>query len=92
VILISAADGQGIAALVRALADHHALLAQEGRIETQREAQAAAWLDDFVREEFGRAGLLRAARSSQGALAKSERAPFGRMLTLRRELQRAYGP
>ena len=91
VILISAADGQGIAALVRALADHHALLAQGGRLEAQRAAQAAAWLDDFVREEFGRAGLLRAARSSEGALASSERTPFGRMLALRRELQRAYG-
>ena len=87
VILISAEDGQGIAALVRALAEHHALLAEDGRLEAQREAQAAAWLDDFVREEFGRAGLARAARLSEGAAAKSERAPFARMLALRRELQ-----
>jgi GTPase len=88
VILVSAEDGQGIAALVQALAEHNALLAEDGRLETQRRTQAAAWLEDFVREEFGRAGLARAARLGEGAAAKSERAPFAGMLALRRELQR----
>ena len=86
-ILISAEDGQGIAALVRALAEHHALLAETGRLEAQRRTQATAWLDDFVREEFGRTGLARAACLGAGAAAKSGHAPFARMLALRRELQ-----
>jgi LAO/AO transport system kinase len=88
VILVSAEDGQGIVALVQALAKHNAVLAEDGRLEAQRRTQAAAWLEDFVREEFGRAGLARAARLGEGAAAKSERAPFGGMLALRRELQR----
>ncbi len=70
VILISAEDGQGIAALVRALAEHHALLAETGRLEAQRRTQATAWLEDFVREEFGRTGLARAACLRAGAAAE----------------------
>jgi putative protein kinase ArgK-like GTPase of G3E family len=84
VILVSAEDGQGIAALAQALAEHNALLAEGGRLEAQRRTQAAAWLEDFVREEFGQAGL---ARLSEGVVAKSEHAPFARMLALRHELQ-----
>jgi LAO/AO transport system kinase len=92
VILISAEDGQGIAALVRALAEHHALLAESGRLEAQRSAQVAAWLEDFVREEFGRAGLARAACLGEGAAPRFERAPFARMLALRCELQQHERP
>jgi LAO/AO transport system kinase len=87
VLLISAQDGQGIAELVQALADHHALLAQGGRLEAQRRAQARAWLDDFVRAEFGHAGLAHAERLGEGPTAPSEGAPFTRMLALRRQLQ-----
>jgi LAO/AO transport system kinase len=87
VILISVQDGQGIAELIQALADHHALLAQGGRLEAQRREQGTAWLEDFVREEFGRAGLARAARLAEGTAAQPERAPFARMLALRRQLQ-----
>jgi LAO/AO transport system kinase len=87
VILVSAEDGQGFAALVQALAEHYALLAEGGRLEAQRRTQAAAWLEDFVREEFGRAGLARAARLGEGPAAAAERAPFAAMLALRRELQ-----
>jgi LAO/AO transport system kinase len=92
VILISAESGEGIAGLVRALAEHHGLLAEGGRLAAQRRAQAAAWLDDFVREEFGRAGLARAASLGEGDTGKSWHAPFARMLALRRELQQATGP
>jgi LAO/AO transport system kinase len=87
VILISAQVGQGIAELVQALAQHHALLIEDGQLEAQRRSQAAAWLDDFVREEFGRAGLARAARLGQGRAGQLQRAPFARMLALRRQLQ-----
>jgi LAO/AO transport system kinase len=87
VILISAHEGQGVAELIQALAEHHALLAQDGRLEAQRRAQGAAWLDDFVREEFGRAGLARAARRAEPTTARCERAPFARMLALRQDLQ-----
>jgi LAO/AO transport system kinase len=89
VLLISARDGQGIAELIQAIADHHALLAQGGRLAAQREIQAAAWLDDFVREEYGRAGLARATRLADGAAAAVERSPFARVRHLHEALQQS---
>jgi LAO/AO transport system kinase len=89
VILISAQDVQGIAELVETLADHRALLARGGRLEAQRGAQAAAWLDDFVREEYGRNGLRRAAGMAGGAAAAADRSPFARMRWVREALQRS---
>lgn len=91
VIPISAQEGQGIAALIRALDDHHALLAQDGRLDFQRLTQAAAWLDDSVREEFGRAGLAHAAHLAEGKADQSAHAPFGRMHALHRALERSAG-
>src|SRR5690606_6216399 len=88
VLLISAQEGQGIPELIGALADHLALLGQDGRLEAQRRAQAALWLDDFVREEYGRAGLERAARLAGRASDLCAAAPFTRMRALDRALQR----
>jgi LAO/AO transport system kinase len=87
VLLISAQDGQGIAELIEALTEHHALLAQGDLLEAQRRTQAAAWLDDFVREEYGRTGLARVARLAEGAAAPADRSPFARMRDLHYALQ-----
>jgi LAO/AO transport system kinase len=87
VLLISAQDGQGIADLARALADHLELLAQGGRLQAQRQAQAVAWLDDWVREDYGRVGLARAARLAAHAAAETIGSPFARMRALHRRLQ-----
>jgi LAO/AO transport system kinase len=87
VLLISVQDGQEIAELARALADHFELLAQGGRLQAQRQTQAAAWLDDWVREEYGRAGLARAARLPADAADETVGSPFARMRALHRRLQ-----
>jgi LAO/AO transport system kinase len=87
ILLLSAKGGQGIPELIRTLADHHALLAADGRLEAQRRAQAAAWLDQFLLEEFGRAGLARAAELTEDQDACPDRTPFRRMRDLRRALQ-----
>ena len=76
-----------MAELARALADHFELLAQAGRLQAQRQAQAAAWLDDWVREEYGRAGLARAARLPADAADETIGSPFARMRALHRRLQ-----
>ena len=89
VLLISAQDGQGIAELMEALAEHHGLLAQGGRLHAQRRTQAAAWLDDFVREEYGRTGLARAALLTADAAGPAARSPFARIRHLRQALQRS---
>ena len=92
VLLISARDGQGIAELIHALAAHFELLAHGGRLEARRRAQAASWLDDFVREEHGRTGLARAARLATDAAAEPGGSPFARMRALHRSLQRTEAP
>jgi LAO/AO transport system kinase len=89
VLLISVQDGQGIAELIQALADHHALLAQGGRLDAQRRTQAAAWLDDFVREEYGRSGLARAALLPEDAAGAAARSPFARLRHLHQALQQS---
>lgn len=60
VLLVSASTGQGIDALVDALAAHAAHLATAGVREAQRAAQAEAWLERAVLGEFGRRGAPRA--------------------------------
>lgn len=89
VLLISVQEGRGIAELAQALTDHRALLAQSGRLQEQRQAQAAAWLDDWVREEYGRTGLARAARLTVDADDKTTGSPFARMRALHRRLQQS---
>jgi LAO/AO transport system kinase len=89
VLLISAQTGAGIAELVQALADHHALLVGGGRLDPQRRGQAAAWLDDFVRDEYGRTGLARAAREAEDGAGVAGTSPFARMLQLSERLQRS---
>jgi LAO/AO transport system kinase len=89
VLLISVQEGRGIAELAQALTDHRALLAQGGRLQEQRQAQAAAWLDDWVREEYGRTGLARAARLTVDADDKTTGSPFARMRALHRRLQQS---
>jgi LAO/AO transport system kinase len=85
----SVRDGQGIPGLIRALAEHHALIASDRRLEAQRQAQAETWLNESLREEFGRAGLARAARLLEEEGDRSMSSPFRRMrdlcLALRQE-------
>jgi LAO/AO transport system kinase len=89
VLPISAQTGAGIAELVQALADHHALLVRGGRLDPQRRGQAAAWLDDFVRDEYGRTGLARAAREAEEGAGAAGMSPFARMLQLSERLRRS---
>jgi LAO/AO transport system kinase len=83
ILLTSTRDGQGIALLIRALAEHHALIASDRRLEAQRRAQAETWLNESLREEFGRAGLARAARLVDEQGGCSIGSPFRRMHDLR---------
>jgi LAO/AO transport system kinase len=89
VILISAQDGKDIPELIQALERHHGHLAADGRLEAQRRSQAATWLRDAIREEFGRAGLARAGHLLDQAEAACDRTPFRRMRDLHRALQQA---
>ncbi len=60
VLLLSAAQGQGVADLANVVADHWRWLAERNRLFAARHAQAQHWLEEGLRENFGRDGLRRA--------------------------------
>lgn len=75
VLMVSSTGGEGVADLVASLDGHAEWLRQGGRIEAARLAQARSWLEEAVRERFGREGLRRAGPLS---LAEGE-SPFRRL-------------
>lgn len=79
VLLACAPRREGIGAILTAIDAHAAWLAAGGRLARAREAQAAQWLTEAVRERFGREGLRRAGPDL--ALPPGE-PPFGRMAAL----------
>jgi LAO/AO transport system kinase len=85
--LLSAQSGQGIDELIDLMADHAAFLGREGRLESRREAQAATWLRDALRDEFGRHGLARAEDWLDGLAAPPGESPFRRLRELARDLR-----
>ena len=86
VLMVSATTGRGLSDLSAALARHAAFLADGGRREGNRQAQAEAWLAAALREEFGRAGLARAARLEGGLHLTPGQSPFHRLHALARTL------
>ncbi|HWG79412.1 MAG TPA: methylmalonyl Co-A mutase-associated GTPase MeaB [Stellaceae bacterium] len=85
VLMLSALRGDGVDGLVRAIADHRRWLGEGGRLAQARQAQAAHWLVEGVRESFGRDGLARV-----GALAPAPgESPFRAAARLAGLLRRA---
>jgi LAO/AO transport system kinase len=83
-LAVSALRGSGIKKLLDAVERHGAWLAQEGRVQAARHAQAEAWLIDAVRTRFGTEGLTRA-----GPLALTPgESPFGALARLAEKLSR----
>lgn len=79
VLLVSSQRREGVDDLVAAMDRHAAFLAGDGRLEKARHAQAEIWLEEAVRERWGREGVARA-----GPLSLPERtSPFGRLAGLR---------
>lgn len=87
VVAVSASEGRGIVALIEALDAHRALIEPNHRLQKRREAQARAWLAGAVREEFGRAGLVRAERVPGGIELTPGQSPFRRLRELMRQLR-----
>jgi len=73
VLAVSAARRTGLDRLLDAIAAHRAWLDQDDRLAARRQRQAQHWLDQAIRERFGRSGLERAGRP---VLAPGE-PPFG---------------
>lgn len=86
VILASAKQGAGLAELRQAPADHRAWAARTGALESRRETQRRAWVDEAIRTRFGTEGLAWAR-----TLDPPGAGPFHRELKLARELSRRLG-
>ncbi|MFZ5792057.1 MAG: methylmalonyl Co-A mutase-associated GTPase MeaB [Pseudomonadota bacterium] len=72
VLLVAATTGEGMEKLVAELDRHWQWLGEGGRLARRRQAQAERWLEEGLRDRFGREGLKRA-----GPLALPEgRSPF----------------
>lgn len=76
VVVASAAEGRGIDELRGRIAEHAAYLARTGELAARRRARAQRWLEDGLRDEFGRHGLERARRLPGGLELASGRSPF----------------
>jgi LAO/AO transport system kinase len=92
VLMVSGQQGEGIDALIAALAEHAAFLAEGQRLQRRREMQAAAWLRDALRDEFGRHGLARIEHRFDGVAPADGQSPFRRLRELARELRREHAP
>lgn len=87
VLMVSSQRGSGVEALIEAI-DRHATHLAPGLGETRR-AQAEEWLEEFVRERFGREGVKKATASSgDGLTLTAGQTPFERLA----EVARLLGP
>ncbi|WP_299436070.1 methylmalonyl Co-A mutase-associated GTPase MeaB [uncultured Rhodospira sp.] len=82
VLKLSASRGQGVDALIAAIANHATHLNTDGRLSRARHTQAETWLEAFVRERFGREGLRRAGRLS----LNDGESPFARLAEIAKTL------
>ncbi|CAK0756072.1 LAO/AO transport system kinase [Azospirillaceae bacterium] len=78
VLALSAQRGEGLEPLLAALAGRADFLAADGRRERLRRRQAGVWLEDAVRERFGRHGL----RGAGPLTLPPGTPPFGRLARL----------
>ncbi|MBX9634535.1 MAG: methylmalonyl Co-A mutase-associated GTPase MeaB, partial [Magnetospirillum sp.] len=84
VLLVSSARREGIHELVEAIDQHALHLAEDDRLARIRHAQAEQWLEESVRERWGREGVRRAGNLD---LSK-ETSPFARLAQLWEQLSR----
>lgn len=82
VLMVSSMRKDGIDALVDSIDRHGAFLGEDGRLARVRATQAQAWLEEAVRERWGREGMRRAGPLT---LAPGQ-SPFARLAELSNQL------
>jgi LAO/AO transport system kinase len=81
VVPISAARGEGLEDLERALADHRAWLMEGKRLVQKRHTQQDLWVEQAIRARFGSIGL----RAMKREMSPND-GPFSRELAISKEL------
>jgi LAO/AO transport system kinase len=82
VLSLAALRGEGVEPLIAALDRRWAWLADAGRLQRQRQAQARQWVVEAIRQRYGREGLMRA-----GEIALRGESPFARLSDVARRLK-----
>jgi LAO/AO transport system kinase len=86
VVELSAAEGRGLDGLLAALQAHHHHLDAEDRLSRRRASQEQRWLENALRLDYGRRGLVRARSSWPQLLADAALSPHRRLADLGRAL------
>lgn len=81
-LTVSARTDEGLAALIQALEDHRAHLAQDGRLAIARHRQAEGWIGEALLDRFGRRGLARLGELGLDAALPAGGPPFERLRVL----------
>ena len=82
VLSLAALRGEGVEPLIAALDRRWAWLADAGRLQRQRQAQARQWVVEGIRQRYGREGVTRA-----GEIALRGESPFARLSDIARRLK-----
>ena len=91
--LVSSVTGQGIADLLASLDRHGAHLDQHHLLIPGRIAQAEAWLQDLVLNQYGRQGIAGINTHAPDLLRLAPgQSPFGRQSTIAHHLNLAWSP
>ncbi len=83
VLMVSSNTREGVDVLISDIDAHASHLAQNQRLASTRHTQAEIWLEEAVRERFGREGVRRA----RDLTLKSGESPFGRLAELTSHLR-----
>jgi LAO/AO transport system kinase len=86
-LAVSSRSCSGIEALMAALEEHRAHLAEDGRLVVARHRQSEGWMRETLRERFGTRGLARLATLGLDEALPAGVQPFERLRTLTTALE-----
>lgn len=88
-LAVSSRTAKGMDGLLQALDAHRAHLAAEGRLAVLRHRQAEGWIEEALRERYGRRGLARLAGLGLDTALPAGGQPFQRLAELSAALEKA---
>jgi len=87
VMLLSSMQQKGIEELVTSFGEHYNFLKDNELLAKARHIQAKQWLEEAVREKFGRVGMARVAEKLNLSTTES---PFERLFDISKEFEKSW--